>query len=131
LNKVVARYRDGRVLKGYTLNFHPTKRMFHVSTTYSHDEDLAPVRVRDLKALFFVKDLTGDPTHVMTAEFEPGHRGEANRIRVDFEDGEVLLGTTAGYDGERSGFFLVPADDSSNILRSYVVTSATEDVCFV
>ena len=50
------------------------------------------------------------------------------KLRVVFRDGEQLLGTTQGYAPGRPGFFLVPADPESNIVRCYVVTAATERV---
>ena len=53
-------------------------------------------------------------------------------IEVDrLPDGEVLVGTTTGYQPGRPGFFLVPADGDANIERCYVVTAATKDVGFL
>lgn len=48
-----------------------------------------------------------------------------------FKDGEVLVGTTTGYQPGRPGFFLEPADTTSNIERCYVVAAATLDVSFL
>lgn len=53
------------------------------------------------------------------------------KIRVVFEDGEVLLGTTQGYDASRPGFFIIPADAASNNERCFVVRIATREVTFV
>jgi hypothetical protein len=49
-------------------------------------------------------------------------------MTVRFSDGETLVGTTQGYDRQRPGFFLIPADPQSNIERCYVVVAATSDV---
>ena len=46
-----------------------------------------------------------------------------------FADGEVIVGTTQGYQPGRPGFFMVPADQAdNNIERCYVVTAATSEV---
>jgi hypothetical protein len=46
------------------------------------------------------------------------------KIGVVFKDGEVLVGTTQGYDRSRPGFFVVPADAESNDERVYVRLAA-------
>ena len=68
-NRVVAHYRDGRLVKGTTSDFLPTRDYFHVAP----DGGGAPVAVPigELKALFFVKDLVGDPQHQARNEFHP------------------------------------------------------------
>lgn len=49
---------------------------------------------------------------------------------MTFKDGEVLVGTTQGYQPGRPGFFLEPADRASNIERCFVVAAATREVSF-
>jgi hypothetical protein len=132
MSKIVARFVDGRLVKGDTADFVPGKELLHVSVAMAPaGSKPVEVRIQDLKALFFVKDFTGDPQHVDRKDFD-GHRPAAGRrIKVVFKDGEVLLGTTQGYQPGRPGFFLVPADPGSNIERCYVVSAATEQVGFV
>jgi hypothetical protein len=132
VNKIVARFIDGRVVKGKTADFFPTKDVFHVAVTGS-DAETEPLEINrnDLKALFFVKDYDGDPQHVERNEFDPARPPAGRKIRVVFKDGELLIGTTTGYQPGRPGFFVEPADESSNIERCYVVTAATAEVSFV
>ena len=132
LNKVVARFVEGPVVKGMTADFFPNKDVFHLSVAgVAEDTEPIEIRMQDLKALFFVKDLAGDPEHVEANEFDPARPPAGRRIRVVFKDGEVLVGTTSGYQPGRPGFFIVPADDTSNIERCYVVTAATREVGFL
>ena len=132
MNKVVVRFADGRVVKGMTADFFPTKDLFHVNVTNdSAGVKAVEINRKDLKALFFVRDFTGSPQHVESNEFDPSHPPAGRRIRVVFKDGEVLVGTTTGYQPGRPGFFIVPADSSSNIERCYVVTAATREVSFL
>jgi hypothetical protein len=124
-NRVVARFRDGRTVKGTTTDFLPTRAFFHVQ------EDAGPVSTVqhfELKAIFFVRDLVGDKHRRDTNEFEPGKHVTGRKIRVVFEDGEVLVGTTQGYTPGRPGFFVVPADGGANTERCFVISAATREV---
>jgi hypothetical protein len=125
-NKVVARYRDGKVIKGSTTDFLPTRDTFHV-----HPEGGGAAQVvkhGDLKAIFFVRDFAGNPAHRDKNEFDPEKPVIGRKIRVVFTDGEVMVGTTQGYQPGRPGFFVVPADPNSNAERCYVLTAATKEV---
>ena len=132
MNKVVARFADGRLIKGMTADFLPAKDRFHVSDM-SAPPGTEPVEIQtsDLKALFFVKDYDGNPDHVEANQFDPARPPAGRQIAVTFWDGEVLVGTTTGYQPSRPGFFLVPADPESNIERCYVVSAATREVSFL
>ena len=129
MNRIVARFQDGRVLKGFTNDFLPGKASFHVSAAATGGPAAKPdeVRVGELKAVFFVRDLEGDPQHKKSNERAPASGG-GRRIRVVFADGEVMVGTTQGYDAKRPGFFVVPVDTAGNNERCFVVTAATSEV---
>jgi hypothetical protein len=132
VNRVVVRFADGRIVKGMTADFVPTKDLFHLKVV-TDSAEVKPVEISksDLKALFFVKDFEGDPQHVESNEFDVSHPPVGRRIRVVFKDGEELVGTTTGYQPGRPGFFLVPADYNSNVERCYIVTAATREVSFL
>ena len=134
MNRIVARFLDGRVVKGFTNDFLPGKASFHVSTsaTAGPASGVKPeeLKVADLKALFFVKTFEGDPQHKKSNEPSQGPASGGRRIRVVFKDGEVLVGTTQGYDRSRPGFFLIPADATGNNERCFVVAAATQEVAF-
>jgi hypothetical protein len=131
-NKVVARFADGRTIKGTTVDFLPAKEVFHVIDA-SAPAEATPVKVRvdQLKAVFFVKDLAGDPHRGELREPAPARPAAGRRIRVVFKDGEVLEGTTTGYQPGRPGFFIEPADPTRNEERCYVVTAATREIAFL
>ncbi len=118
-NKVVARFRDGRLIKGTTTNFLPTKPSFHLQTP---DRRVIEVKIADLKALFFVKRLEGNPSYHEQKGFTD-RKMYGQRVSCRLADGEVLTGYTQGYDPSRPGFFLVPADPDSNNERVFVVNS--------
>lgn len=132
MNKVIARYTDGHMIKGVTADFSPIKDLFHVSDANAA-AGTKPVEVKtgDLKALFFVKDYAGNPNRPKSNEFDPARPPIGRKIKVVFRDGEVLVGTTTGYQPGRPGFFLVPADNGSNNERCYIVTVATKEINFI
>jgi hypothetical protein len=132
VNRVVARFVDGSVVKGSTSDFSPGKPAFHlcVSDT-SHEAERVTVDTRNLKALFFVKDLAGNSQHADQGAIDSSRRSMGRALRVEFDDGEVLVGTTLGYRPDRPGFFLEPADSASNNERCYILATATRDVSFI
>jgi hypothetical protein len=132
MNKVVARYTDGRLIRGVTFDFQPDRTKFHVNVADAA-RDAKPVEVltAELKAVFFVRDLAGNPQHEECKEFNPAKPALGRKLKVVFRDGETLVGVTQGYQPNRPGFFLMPADAESNIERCYVVTGATQSVEFI
>ena len=85
------------------------------------------VPLRDLKALFFVHDLEGDPGH--RPGVETGTK-QGRRIEVTFVDGEVLEGWTLSYAAEGPGFFVTPLDAGGNNVRMFIVSGAVRHVQF-
>ena len=131
-SKIVARYCDGRTVKGTTQNFFPNKPVFHVKRLEATGPgDIVEVKVEDLKAIFFVRDFTGNPRHVEKKRLAPGERAQGRLMEVTCKDGEVIVGTTTGYDPKRPGFFLFPIDPSTNNARVFMVTSAVRTARFL
>jgi small nuclear ribonucleoprotein (snRNP)-like protein len=123
--QVVVRYQDGRLVKGVTSNFLPARAGFHVQTPGG---EIVSVAQAELKAVFFVRDLAGDPTRRATNQFSAAKPALGRKIQVAFADGEVIVGTTQGYQPNRPGFFLFPADADCNNERCFVITAATRRV---
>lgn len=126
--KVVARYADGRIVKGYTFDFGPTQNRFHVFSEPMASGPSTLVLIRDLKAVFFVRDLVGNPARHDEQKFPPGAATAGSQIEVRFRDGEVMVGMADSPITDPQGFFLIPADPGSNNLRVYVVAAGTRAV---
>lgn len=130
-NKIVVRYRDGRVIKGVTEDFFPNKYVFHIFPVDSPPGSRAQaITLNELKAVFFVRDFTGDPSYQDKKDFESNKPGAGRKIKVVFRDGETLIGMTQGYQQDRPGFFIEPADAQSNIERCFVVAASAKQVLF-
>jgi hypothetical protein len=126
--KVIARYRDGRMLGGFTNDFHPSKAQLHLAPTPC-SRDITVIPLVQLKALFFVREFAGDSTYVERKDFIDPPPGR--KLEITFHDDEVLLGTTLGYQSGGHGFFVQPADRDSNNLRVFVTASGIQQFRFV
>lgn len=122
-NEVVAHFMDGRVIKGRCFDFSPLKPVCHVQPS---GQPTAEIALIELKALFFVKDLRGDPEYQEGKALDPLDRRAAGArpMEVRFRDGEMLVGFVTGYSAERPHFFMTPADASSNNLRILINRAA-------
>jgi hypothetical protein len=127
--RVVARYIDGRIIKGSTLDFAPGKMKFHL-TPQDNPAASAEVQVDDLKALFFVKTWEGDPKHADDNSFQ-GSTGQGRRMSVTFRDGETIAGYTVGYAPDKPGFFVIVADAKGNNTRAYVVRKSVQSIAWI
>ncbi len=132
LIKVVIRYADGRVVKGYTRDFFPNKSLFHLEVLSGDSKgEVIEVQLQELKAVFFVRDFLGNPSYNERKYFLAGQQLTGRKVKVLFKDGEVLIGSTVGCDPKRQGFFFFPADPETNNLKIYAVMSAVSKIDFL
>jgi hypothetical protein len=132
LIKIVTRRADYGVTKGYSRDFSPNKPSFHLEIiSEKHKGEIIEVYLKDLKAVFFVRDFTGNASYNERKYFAEGQNPTGRKVKVSFKDGEVLFGSTIGYDPNRQGFFLFPADPQSNNLKVFVILSAVSKVHFL
>ena len=126
--RVVARYLDGRLVKGETFDLDPAK-----PTCLIHSPDRQSsitVTLSELKCLFIVRDHTGKPDYKETKSVDPGDpraRG-ARWLEMKFLDGEVVVGLSTNYAEGRPIFAAVPTDTQSNNIRILVNRGALESV---
>jgi hypothetical protein len=139
-DKVVARFKDGRVLKGQVNDFDPNA----VEIIFIELENGKELRlpIDELKALFFVHSLEGDRKYrerkVFGISESVGHK-----IYIRFLDGESMLGFVKGdvpwekgfYRSSpgngSSGFFMAPVDGESNNIKIFVIASAIRDISVI
>ncbi|MDH3217147.1 MAG: hypothetical protein OEN01_12815 [Candidatus Krumholzibacteria bacterium] len=123
-DKVIAHLLDGSLLKGSTHDFYPIRASFDLKT---EDGEVHRVNIGELKALFFVKTLSGrNDYRERKGFFDKDVRG--SKILVEFFDGEVIFGYSMTYSPKGHGFFMVPGDPDSNNLKVFVVHASTKRV---
>ena len=128
LTRVVARFADGKVLKGSTQDFFPNRPSFHLLP--ADGSASVEIRCKQLKALFFVKTFEGNRARKDVRGFvaAPPETAQGKKIAVRFRDNELLCGYSLSYTPDREGFFVFPADGGGNNTRVYVVTAACVEV---
>ncbi len=124
--KMIAKFKDGSIIKGTSRDFSSTKASFHMK---SIEGGIFILNVADLKAIFFVKEFDGNRER--KKEYKDVRIWDGKKVQVEFTDGEVITGYTMHYNVNRPGFFLIPGDLQSNNEEIYVITSAIKDVTFL
>jgi hypothetical protein len=125
---VVARYQDGRLLKGISMDIDPAKPTFHVRP--QQGGPAVEVKLSDLKALFFVRSLEGNPQYSDVPDLDPADpraRGSI-LVRMRFLDGETIVGLTFSFPPNRPYFFVNPVDTRSNNVRILVNRAALKSI---
>jgi hypothetical protein len=128
---VVARYVNGKRVKGFSQDFFPNKDRFRVYPAAKPSGEAVEVLVKELKAVFFVQDFAGNSLYHERKKYLEGEKPSGRKVEVTFMDGEVLVGTTLGYDPSRPGFFLFPADPKSNNIRVFAVSTSVKKVRYL
>jgi hypothetical protein len=129
--KVVARYVNGTLLKGYSYDFAPGRRRFHIFSARDASAAPTPVLLSELKAVFFVRDFIGNAAYHERKRFAANEHPAGRRVHVVFHDHEVLVGSTDGDPSSGSGFLVTPADPASNNIRVYAVSSAIREIRYL
>jgi hypothetical protein len=124
---VVARFVDGRVIKGVTHDFSPQESFFHIAIWDDPAAKALKVPVRALKALFFVRTYKGNSQHDESRDIDNANV-VGRKLVVTFADGEVLCGSTTGDSSDKPGFFVIPIDPESNNSLVFVVGSSIKQV---
>jgi len=127
--KVVVKYANGKVIKGFVQNFFPNKDWFHLIPFDKHSGETIEVFIERLKAVFVVRDFHGNPHFEERNFYVEGESPSGLKLEVTFADGEVMVGSTLlNYDPKRQGNFIIPADPNSNNIRVFVISSAVKSV---
>ncbi len=138
--RVVARLRDGHLVRGYidnmpasdlatfleqTINSLPGE----ITVRVAESGETLRLRVEGLKALFFVKSFEGRSEYREVKFFDKNPPIKGLWVRVQFFDSESLEGIVQNSIDflVKPGFFLKPPDPASNNAVLYVVKSSLAD----
>ena len=126
--KIVARFADGRIKKGYSEDFSPSRSNFHLmGDQIGGSKKPEEVQLADLKVVFFVRDFPGNPNDAERKTFAGGDSSQGQKVQVTFADGELLRGSVPAYSPKESGFFLFPTDPGSKHMRIFVVNASVKE----
>ena len=122
---------NGKRVKGFSQDFFPNKDRFHVYPAAKPSGEATEVLVKELKAVSWFKILPGIPYTMSVKSILEGDKPSGRKVEVTFMDGEVLVGTTLGYDPEWPGFFLFPVDPKSNNIRVFAISTSVKKVRYL
>jgi hypothetical protein len=124
-HNIVARFSDGSVLKGVTSDFTPLKTFFNLKL---ENGETKTIDTDELKAVFFIKEPESDETPEDTYKNIANYGGK--KVKIHFNDDEIIIGYTMEYLSDYQGFFITPANQESNNERIFVMTAATDKITF-
>jgi hypothetical protein len=122
MNKLVVHSAVGRIVKGQASDFSPMKDTFHLQCIDPPGQTIE-VSLKNLKAVFFVKDFAGDPNYREAKDFSKAP-AYGKRVKITFQDGEVFHGISDAIHRNRVGFFILPADPGVNTIRAFVINES-------
>ena len=126
-HRLVVRYNDGRMLKGFGRDYYPAKGQVHIwQAPDGPPQSRISVQLSHLKAVFFVHDFEG----ATGVELPAAGANAGRQINVTFVDGEAMAGRTLNYRADGPGFFMTPTDAATNNHRIFVVNNAVRTVQF-
>jgi hypothetical protein len=128
-HEVVGKYRDGRLVQGYTSDFSPLKSYLHVSPAPSAKQ-AQWVSMNELDAIFFLQDpAPADGADAVMARESGTPYGR--KVALVLPSGEELVGSTLNYRRDRNGFFIHPSDSDFGVARVFVTQSGIRSVRFL
>jgi tetratricopeptide (TPR) repeat protein len=127
--RLVVRYKDGRIQYGVCFALNPQDTGFHLDTMTREGAttgETIQIRFNELKAVFQVKSFDG---HFNSRQKYPEYHPEGKEYICEFGDGEIIRGfTLRPYDPDAERFFLIPTESSSNNISILVERSALAHV---
>jgi len=136
-DKVVLRFTDGKLLKGYLKEFSQNAPEVLFKKLGRKRNQTIPVL--KLKAIFFVKTFEGDSKY-REKKIYGFRKSEGKKIFVKFKDDESMVGYLHGEAPwnkgfflskpvkGKEGFFLIPVDEDSNNIKVFVIYSSVKDI---
>lgn len=135
--RVILRFVDGKMLKGLVKELKLTDDYLFIEDESDHQ---LKVRLKELKAIFFVKTFEGNRAHHEKKTFS-NTPPASKRVFIKFKDGETMMGFMEGEIPWQRGFFLesmkdrgfpiIPVDEDSNNIKILIITSAVKDVALI
>lgn len=139
--RVVLKYLDGTIIKGYLRDF--SEKSDELMLQEPGVQVVRSVRCDLLKAVFFVKSFEGNSDYNEKKAYGI-RKPHGHRTFVKFIDGEDLVGfleselpwdkgffLTHHTINSLKGFFLLPADAGSNNTRVFIFVHAVKDLTVV
>jgi hypothetical protein len=128
--QVVGKYRDGRLIRGYTSDFNPRNPYLHISPT-PHAERSEFVSMIQLDALFFGRDAWNASEEIDEPAGPDVVPARGRKVAVPLPNGTEMIGAACSYSRSSSGFFVESLDEGSGTPRVFVTAGGVRSIRFV
>jgi len=131
MSKIILKLQNGEEKTGEVMLFNINQPTFQMQTDQGDGtKETLTIRMETVKAVLFLKKDEGGGTRLRTETIEQStYAGTmAFRLIVEFQDGEVISGSTLKYNPNDKGFFLVPINPADVSERIYVNAQAAKNV---
>ncbi|MEW6600977.1 MAG: hypothetical protein AB1499_08395 [Nitrospirota bacterium] len=123
IDKLVVRFKDKTLIKGMAKDFSFYKSYFTMKLL---DGEEVKVKVDMMKAAFIVKSFAGNQNYKYKYEDNIPYAGP--KVKVEFIDGEIMIGYNVYDIYGPYGFFMQPADLQGNNKCVFVVASSIREL---
>jgi hypothetical protein len=127
--QVVGKYRDGRLIRGYTNDFSPSNPYLHISPTPQADVSEF-VSMVQLDALFFGRGVCDGFEEIDEPAGPDVVPVQGRKVAVPLPNGTEMIGAARSYSRSSSGFF-VELDEQSGTPRVFVTAGGVRSIRFV
>ncbi len=131
MQKVIVKFQNGEEKFGEIMLFNMNQQVLQFyEYMNSGEKELQMVRMDTVKAILFLKKEETYGGYLRTETIENSiYAGTlAFRIVVEFNDGEIMSGSTLKYNPNDRGFFLVPLNPADKSERIYINALAVKNV---
>ena len=128
--QVVGKYRDGRLIRGYTNDFSPMNPYLHIFPT-PHAERSEFVSMVQLDALFFGRDARDAAEEIDEPAGPDLVPAQGRKVAVPLPNGTEMIGAARSYSRSSSGFFVESLDEESGTPRVFVTAGGVRSIRFV
>lgn len=126
--RVIVKFLDGNIIEGEALYFNINQQTFPLQVENGETRVLR-INLDSVKAIHFLKKKDKDSLLIKEKIDKSIYAGTmANKLIVEFKDGEIIHGSTLRYNPNDRGFFLVPLNPGDISERIYVNAQAVKYV---
>lgn len=131
MQKVILKLQNGDEKTGEVMLFNINQPTFQIQVDRGDGtKETMTIRMENVKAVLFLKKDEGEGSRLRTENIEQStYAGTmAYRLIVEFQDGEIISGSTLKYNPNDKGFFIVALNPADRSERVYVNALAVKNV---
>lgn len=123
MNRVIVSFANGEEKTGKVVVFNTQKKTIHLEIENDDGQTgVQMIQMDDVKKIAFLKKDTASTSniHYETIDQSTFAGPIAFKLNVEFQDGELLIGSAMKYNPEDTGFFFIPLNPADQNERIYV-----------